>query len=73
MAVMGLFIQFSATPPEDTLIPDEMGSAESSLSFGVLESAQALGDAQALMNNQRKVIRFRLGKNPAKEIDALMT
>jgi glucose-6-phosphate isomerase len=68
----GLFIQFTATPLEDTLIPDEMGSAESSLSFGVLESAQALGDAQALLNNQRKVIRFHLGKNPVKEVSALL-
>ena len=50
----GFFIQFIATPPEDTLIPDEMGKAEGTLSFGALESAQALGDAQALKNNQRQ-------------------
>jgi glucose-6-phosphate isomerase len=68
----GFFIQFLGTPPEDTLIPDEMGSAESSLSFGVLEAAQAGGDAQALVNNRRKLIQFRLGKDPAAEIRRLM-
>lgn len=69
----GFFIQFLGTPPEDTLIPDEMGSAESSLSFGVLEAAQARGDAQALLNNQRKVLQFQLGKDPAAEISCLIT
>ncbi len=68
----GLFIQFLGTPPEDTLIQDEMGSAESSLSFGVLEAAQAGGDAQALLNNRRKLIQFRLGNDPAAEISRLM-
>jgi hypothetical protein len=68
----GYFIQFLGTPPEDTLIPDEMGSAESSLSFGVLEAAQAGGDAQALLNNRRKLIQFRLGKDAAAEISRLM-
>ena len=68
----GFFIQFLGTPLEDTLIPDEMGSAESSLSFGVLEAAQAGGDAQALLNNRRKLIQFRLGKDPAVEINRLM-
>jgi len=68
----GFFIQFSATPREDTLIPDEMGKAESTLSFGVLEAAQALGDAQALMNDHRSVIRFRLGKAPAGDIKELI-
>jgi hypothetical protein len=67
----GLFIQLIASPPEDTLIPDEMGKAEGTLSFGALESAQALGDAQALLYNHRPVIRFRLGKEPAREIKAL--
>lgn len=67
----GFFIQFLGTPPEDTLIPDEMGSAESSLSFGVLEAAQAGGDALALLNNRRNLIQFRLGKDPAAEINRL--
>lgn len=68
----GFFIQFCGIPAEDTLIPDEMGSAESSLSFGVLEAAQASGDAQALTSNGRKVLRLRLGKEPAKEINQLL-
>jgi glucose-6-phosphate isomerase len=69
----GFFIQLTATPAEDTLIPDEMGQAESSLSFGVLETAQALGDAQALLNNQRRLIRFALGKNPLGQIHSLLS
>jgi hypothetical protein len=67
----GFFIQLIATPYEDILIPDEMGKMEGTLSFGVLEAAQALGDAQALMNNHRSIIRFRLGKEPVKEIKSL--
>ncbi len=67
----GLFIQFCGTPAEDTLIPDEMGGAESSLSFGVLEAAQASGDAQALTSNRRKVLRMRLGKEASREISQL--
>ncbi len=69
----GFFIQFIATPYEDTLIPDEMGNAEGNLSFGVLEAAQALGDAQALKNNHRPVLRFHLGKAQVKDIIALIS
>src|SRR5918999_1483377 len=40
----GLFIQFTADDERDASIPDEAGSAASSLTFGVLMEAQALGD-----------------------------
>jgi glucose-6-phosphate isomerase len=39
-------------------IPDE--ADKSSLSFRVLEAAQALGDRQALLDVDRRVIRFHL-------------
>jgi hypothetical protein len=42
-------------------IPEEAGSDGSSISFGVLKMAQALGDRQALLDAGRKVIRFHLG------------
>jgi len=42
-------------------IPDEAGLPHSSLTFGVLKEAQALGDRQALLNSGRRVIRFHLG------------
>jgi hypothetical protein len=57
----GLFIQFTHDPPQDVAIPDEVGKPESSISFGVLIAAQALGDRQALLDNDRRVIRFHLG------------
>jgi hypothetical protein len=31
------------------------------MTFGVLVAAQALGDRQALLDNERRVIRFHLG------------
>jgi transaldolase/glucose-6-phosphate isomerase len=68
----GLFIQFTADSPRDLPIPDAAGSAEASMSFGVLELAQALGDKQALQEAGRRVIRFHLGKaDPAPEIQRL--
>ncbi|MFQ6101285.1 MAG: glucose-6-phosphate isomerase [Anaerolineae bacterium] len=57
----GLFIQFTADDSHDAPIPDEAGSPESSISFGVLKTAQALGDEQALLDAGRRVIRFHLG------------
>jgi transaldolase/glucose-6-phosphate isomerase len=56
----GLFIQLTAGSPRDVDIPDEAGEAGSSISFGVLKAAQALGDRQALLDNGRQVIRFHI-------------
>jgi len=56
----GLFIQLTSDPPEDVPIPDQPGSLESSITFGVLIKAQALGDRQALLDNGRKVIRLHM-------------
>jgi transaldolase/glucose-6-phosphate isomerase len=57
----GLFIQLTSTAEEDLPIPDEAGKPDSTMSFGVLKSAQALGDAQALRNGGRRVVHFDLG------------
>ena len=59
----GLFIQITADMPEDSPIPDHAGGKESSISFGTLKMAQALGDRQALIDGGRNVIRFHIGKN----------
>jgi glucose-6-phosphate isomerase len=59
----GLFIQLTADSENDPPIPDTAGSDRSSISFGVLKMAQALGDNQALTDAGRKVIRFHLGKD----------
>ena len=67
----GLFIQFTSEMPEDAKIPDEAGSDKSSISFGVLKEAQALGDRQALLDNKREVLKFALGKNVADHINKI--
>jgi len=58
----GLFIQLTADSAKDANIPDNPGEANSSMSFGVLKMAQALGDRQALLDAGRKVIRFHFRK-----------
>lgn len=50
----GIFLQITADQPADVMIPD-MG-----FSFGTLELAQALGDLEALLNRDRRVIRIHL-------------
>lgn len=65
----GLFIQFTMDDAEDTPIPDEAGKPGSAMSFGVLKMAQALGDAQALRNAGRQVLRLHLGKAGFKALD----
>ncbi len=60
----GLFIQLTADMPLDAAIPDEPGEEASSISFGILKTAQFLGDRQALLDNNRQVIRIDLGRDP---------
>lgn len=59
-AGLGLFIQFTANDLQDVAIPDEPGSSSSSISFGLLKAAQALGDRRALKHAGRRTIRFHL-------------
>jgi len=59
----GLFIQFTADDKGDVPIPDEAGSPDSSMTFGILKASQAMGDRQALLDRGRKVIRFHLGRD----------
>jgi transaldolase/glucose-6-phosphate isomerase len=59
----GFFIQFTADDANDLPIPDEPGSKKSSMTFGVLKMAQALGDRRALLDNNRRILRFHLGKD----------
>ncbi len=62
-AGQGLFIQLTANDSEDLDIPDRPGSSDSTLTFGALKSAQAIGDRQALIKLKRKIIRFHLERN----------
>ncbi len=67
----GLFIQFTADMPENAAIPDKEGSEASSISFGVLKMAQALGDRRALLDAGRNVIWFHLGSDPIRSLKTL--
>jgi glucose-6-phosphate isomerase len=69
----GLFIQFTSDPAADADIPDEAGQAGSTMSFAVLKMAQALGDGQALIDADRRFIRFHLGTEAAAGLKALMS
>ena len=69
----GLFVQFTDTPERDAPIPDSAGQEPSAVSFGVLKMAQALGDKQALMDNQRRVIRIHLGKDVPGDLEQLLS
>ena len=56
----GLFIQITCENRRDLPIPDGPGSESSSITFGTLKSAQALGDRNALREKGRKVLRLHL-------------
>lgn len=59
----GYFIQFTSTIEEDLPIPENAGEEKTSITFGILIKAQALGDRQALIDNKRKVITIDLGND----------
>lgn len=61
----GMFIQLTVDDSSDVPIPDEMVQTGSSVTFGTLKAAQALGDRQALRRAGRPVIRFHLGTDAA--------
>lgn len=59
----GYFIQFVSKIEEDLPIPENAGEEKSSVTFGILITAQALGDRQALIDNKRKLITIDLGND----------
>ena len=67
----GFFIQFISDIQNDASIPDDAGKDKSSISFGTLIKAQALGDRQALIDNKRKVLTIDLGKNVFESLSKL--
>ena len=69
----GLFVQITAGGRRDAAIPDEPGSAESAVTFGVLEAAQARGDAEALRSAGRRVLRFDLDGDVRAGLRALLS
>jgi glucose-6-phosphate isomerase len=59
----GLFLQFTCRHPTDLPIPDQAGEDGSSISFGTLIDAQAMGDRQALADAGRVVGMLDLGSD----------
>jgi transaldolase/glucose-6-phosphate isomerase len=62
----GLIIQFTSSAHSDAAIADEAGQPESTMSFGVLKLAQALGDVQALLDAGRRVALLDAGRRVAR-------
>ena len=62
-AGIGLFIQFLSDMPEDVPIPDKPGDNASSITFGTIKNAAALGDRQALKDGGRMVMTIDLGRD----------
>lgn len=59
----GIFIQITEDIINDIPIPDNAGESKSSITFGTLITAQALGDREALIENQRNVLRINFTNN----------
>lgn len=68
----GLFIQLVSKNINDVEIPNEAGSDKSDITFNVLLNAQALGDREALLANNRNVVRFDISENVAKDMGKLL-
>ena len=62
----GLFLVLTADDPVDVAIPGKP------YTFRVLKQAQALGDVQALIAHQRRVLRVQLGAEPLKALRQLL-
>ena len=58
----GMFIQLVTENPVDVAIPDDFGTRSGSVGFGVLKTAQSLGDLRALEAVRRRVLRVNLGE-----------
>ena len=68
----GLFLQLTADIGEDLDIPDGPLTDTSSLSFGVLITAQAHGDANALRAANRRLLRMHLGEDAESGLRSLI-
>lgn len=67
----GHFIQLVSETMSDVPIPDCAAGSDSSLSFGVLIMAQAVGDRQALESRQRSVITLSIPEPISNHIETI--
>jgi glucose-6-phosphate isomerase len=68
----GLFIQITYEPPVDIPIPSAPGQKGSSVTFGDLLKAQALGDFSALKDAKRRIVRLHLPHDPLRGMRELL-
>lgn len=68
----GIFLQFTSIPTSDIAIPENPGETKSSITFGMLKQAQALGDAQALEDAKRTLLTFTVKEPAAKAVQPLV-
>jgi hypothetical protein len=64
----GIFIQLVSDFSANVGIPDNAGEPKSSISFGTLIKAQSLGDRQALLENQRAILRIELNESQIEKV-----
>ena len=62
----GLFVQFTDDNPRDLPLPGR------SYTFGTFKNAQALGDLQALLDNDRRTLRVHLGHDAEQGLKTLL-
>jgi len=58
----GYFIQILSPYKNDLAVPDEMDTDVASITFGLLRNAQAMGDRDALLKKNRKVLTYIFDK-----------
>ena len=59
-------------PAADVSIPGP-GDATDGMTFGTLQRAQALGDAEALRNGERRLLTLELGEDPVTALASLLS
>lgn len=64
----GFFIQIVSDNANDLRIPDNINSAESVFSFGILKMAQATGDFKSLDEKGREIVRIGISSEVAANI-----
>ena len=64
----GFFIQIVSHNASDLRIPDNINSAESVFSFGILKMAQATGDFKSLDEKGREIVRIGISSEVAANI-----
>lgn len=68
----GIYLQITSQTQFDLDIPDSLGEDQSSLTFGTLIRAQAQGDYQALLDAERKVLRYHIHGDRLIGLDTLI-